>query len=120
MQPPSAPSHRCTAPSSPWSERGTIHPSLDLAIGDSVTTRVFDAAGEHPELETRITIGSASEGLRNNWAHQLATRINAEQAQLRAGQLGQDGRITPAFGQKPGPCKDRQPVDPGRNRARQG
>jgi chitin-binding protein len=88
-----------TAPPSPWIERGTIYPSLDLAVGDAVATRVFDSPGEHPERATRITIGSASEGLRNNWAHQLATRINAEQPQLQAGQPGQDGRIVPVYGQ---------------------
>lgn len=33
-----------------WTERGAISPSVDLAAGDSVATRVFDAAGEKPEL----------------------------------------------------------------------
>ena len=82
-----------------WTERGAIYPSTDLAAGDSVATRVFDAAGERPELQTTVQIGSATEGMRNNWAYQLATRINAEQALLRAGQLGQDGKITPVYGQ---------------------
>ena len=82
-----------------WTQRGAIYPSLDLAAGDSVATRVFDAAGEKPELQTVVRIGSASEGLRNNWAFQLATRINAEQPLLHAGQLGQDGKITPVYGQ---------------------
>ena len=84
---------------SEWSQRGAIYPSVDLGTGDSVATRVFDAAGEKPELQTTLRIGSASEGLRNNWAFQLATRINAEQPLLHAGQQGQDGRITPVYGQ---------------------
>ncbi len=82
-----------------WTERGAIYPSVDLAIGDSVATRVFDAAGEKPELQTTVRIGSASEGLRNNWAYNLATRVNAEQPLLRAGQTGTDGKITPVYGQ---------------------
>lgn len=86
-----------TAPE--WTQRGAIYPSVDLAAGDSVATRVFDAAGEKPELQTTLRIGSATEGLRNNWAHQLATRVNAEQPLLHAGQMGQDGNITPVYGQ---------------------
>lgn len=82
-----------------WSERGAIYPSVDLAAGDSVATRVFDAAGEKPELQTTVRIGSPTEGLRNNWAFNLATRINAEQALLHAGQTGADGSITPVYGQ---------------------
>ncbi len=82
-----------------WTQRGAIYPSVDLAPGDSVATRVFDAAGEKPELQTTVRIGSASEGLRNNWSFNLATRVNSEQPLLRAGQLGADGKITPVYGQ---------------------
>lgn len=82
-----------------WTQRGVIYPSVDLAVGDSVATRVFDAAGEKPELQTVLRIGSASEGLRNNWSYQLATRINAEQPLLHAGQQGANGTITPVYGQ---------------------
>ncbi|HEY0062660.1 MAG TPA: N-acetylglucosamine-binding protein GbpA [Telluria sp.] len=82
-----------------WSQRGVIYPSVDLAAGDSVATRVFDAAGEKPELQTVLQIASASEGLRNNWSYQLATRINAEQPLLQAGQQGTNGAITPVYGQ---------------------
>ncbi|QYF95947.1 N-acetylglucosamine-binding protein GbpA [Massilia sp. PAMC28688] len=86
-----------TAPE--WTQRGVIYPSVDLAAGDSVATRVFDANGEKRELQTTLHIGSATEGLRNNWAFKLATRVNAEQPLLRAGQLGQDGSIMPVYGQ---------------------
>jgi N-acetylglucosamine-binding protein A len=82
-----------------WTQRGTIYPSVDLAVGDSVNTRVFDAAGEKPELQTTVRIASASEGLRNNWSFQLASRINAEQPLLNAGQMGTNGAITPVYGQ---------------------
>lgn len=86
-----------TAPE--WTQRGAIYPSVDLSAGDSVATRVFDAAGEKPELQTTVRIGSATEGLRNNWAFNLATRLNAEQPLLRAGQPGADGKINPVYGQ---------------------
>jgi N-acetylglucosamine-binding protein A len=78
--------------------RGTINPSVDLQAGDKVMTRVFNANGEQNALRTVITIGNATEGLRNNWSYALATRINAEQASLRAGQLGSNGKISPVFG----------------------
>lgn len=82
-----------------WTQRGVIYPSVDLAAGDSVATRVFDASGEKRELQTLLRINSATEGLRNNWSHQLATRINAEQPLLRAGQQGANSVITPVYGQ---------------------
>lgn len=82
-----------------WSQAGTIFPSVDLNAGDSVASRVFDAAGERPELQTKLSIGSPTEGQRNNWAYQLASRINAEQPLLRAGQMDQAGAINPAYGQ---------------------
>jgi chitin-binding protein len=82
-----------------WTQRGVIYPSVDLTTGDSVVTRVFDAAGEKPELKTTVKIASATEGLRNNWSYQLASRINAEQPLLHAGQMGTDGAITPVYGQ---------------------
>ena len=86
-----------TAPE--WTQRGAIYPSVDLTVGDNVATRVFDASGERSELQTSVRIGSASEGLRNNWAYQLASRINAEQPLLHAGQMGADGKIMPVYGQ---------------------
>jgi len=82
-----------------WTQRGVIYPSVDLAAGDSVASRVFDASGERTDLQTTVQIGSPTEGLRNNWAYQLAARINAEQPLLHAGQLGSDGKITPVYGQ---------------------
>ncbi|NRR32699.1 N-acetylglucosamine-binding protein GbpA [Oxalobacteraceae bacterium] len=88
-----------TPPTPTWKQAGTIYPSVDLNPGDSVASRVFDASGELPQLATKVTIGSATEGQRNNWSYQLATRINAEQPQLRAGQLGANGKIEPAYGQ---------------------
>jgi chitin-binding protein len=84
-----------------WSQAGTIYPSLDLAIGDKAMTRVFDANGERPELQTVLTIANAEQGQKNNWPHALASKINAEQNQLRAGQQSADGQFSPVYGQNP-------------------
>ena len=82
-----------------WAAKGTIYPSVDLSAGDKVSTRVFGAAGELAQYKTQISIANANDGLRNNWAYNLASRINAEQTVLRAGQKAADGSISPAYGQ---------------------
>lgn len=88
-----------TPPVTTWNPKGTIYPSVDLAAGDKVATRVFDTKGERPEFQTRITIANATDGQRNTWPFLLASRINAEQSQLKAGQKAADGSISPAYGQ---------------------
>jgi len=90
-----------TPPPQTWTQKGTIFPSVDLKAGDSVATRVFDASGERDDLRTQLSITSDSEGQRNTWAFQLASRINAEQPLLRAGQMDQSGAIKPVYGQNP-------------------
>ena len=75
-------------------EPGRDHlPSTDPVAGDKAKTRVFDANGERTDLQTGATDhrSSAEQGQKNNWAHDLAARINAEQSQIRAGQQGSDG-----------------------------
>jgi len=84
-----------------WSQAGTIYPSTDLAVGDKAMTWVFDANGERPELQTVLTITSAEQGQKNNWAHALASKINAEQSQIRAGQPAADGQFNPVYGMNP-------------------
>lgn len=84
-----------------WSQAGTIYPSIDLAVGDKAMTRVFDANGERPELQTVLTIATAEQGQKNSWAHALASKINAEQSQIRAGQQGADGQFNPVYGMNP-------------------
>jgi chitin-binding protein len=79
----------------------TIYPSIDLVAGDKARTRVFDANGERTDLQTELTIASAGQGQKNNWAHALASKINAEQSQIRAGQQGTDGQFNPVYGQNP-------------------
>jgi predicted carbohydrate-binding protein with CBM5 and CBM33 domain len=84
-----------------WSQAGTIYPSIDLTIGDKAVTRVFDAIGERHELQTVLTITSNEQGLKNNWTHALATKINAEQSQIRAGQQSANGEFNPIYGMNP-------------------
>lgn len=88
-----------TPPTYSWSAKGTIYPSVDLAVGDRASTRVFDAKGERPEFATKVTIGSAGDGAKTTWPYLLATRVNAEQTLLKAGQKAADGSIHPAYGQ---------------------
>lgn len=88
-----------TPPASAWAVRGSIYPSVDLQPGDKVATRVFDAKGERADLQTRLTIGNDADGQRNTWPYLLATRVNAQQSLLRAGQLAADGSISPVQGQ---------------------
>jgi len=85
-------------PAPTWEVKGTIHPTTDLASGDSVRTRVFDGQGERADLQTRLDISSEEEGKALNWSYHLAERINVEQVLLKAGQLGADGTITPVYG----------------------
>lgn len=69
-----------------WTEEiGTIRPSGDLHPGSVVKTRVFDAKGERPDLSTSIEINSTNEGLKDNWAQALASKINQQDGNLRAG-----------------------------------
>ncbi len=88
-----------TPPTYSWSAKGTIYPSVDLAVGDRASTRVFDAKGERTEFATKLTIGSAGDGAKTTWPYLLASRVNAEQSLLKAGQKAADGSINPAYGQ---------------------
>jgi chitin-binding protein len=100
-------------PQPEFTQRGTINPSVDLSIGDSVTTRVFDANGERTELNTRITINTAAEGPANAWSFKLATAINSQFQQsglLRAGQRGANGTISPVFGANPVFARTTSPI----------
>lgn len=78
--------------------RGAILPSTDLAIGDTVRTRVFDAQGERPDLATSFTIAGPQEKPAAVWSYRLAEAINQQQSQLRAGTLTAAGEIVPGLG----------------------
>ncbi|AYV24197.1 MULTISPECIES: N-acetylglucosamine-binding protein GbpA [Vibrio] len=81
-----------------WSQAGTINPTMDLKVGDSVFTRVFDSNGELPNLSTSITITSEQQGQANQWSHALATQINHEHTDIKAGQQDSNGNISPVYG----------------------
>lgn len=85
-------------PPQEWSDIGDINPSLDLSIGDQVKTRVFDANGELPSLQTVLSIDTTANGEKNVWPFLLAQKVNQEQTQLKAGIKDADNNITPAYG----------------------
>lgn len=81
----------------PWQAIGTISPTRDLSVGDSVRLRLFTAQGERPELETVLTIATAADGASNNWSLLLAQQLNAANFGVQAGELS-NGVITPVNG----------------------
>ncbi|MCL1145134.1 N-acetylglucosamine-binding protein GbpA [Shewanella marinintestina] len=83
-----------------WTQAGQINPTMDLNIGDSVYTRVFDQAGENSTYRTELTISDANMGQAKNWTHALASKVNQQQTQLQAGQFNQ-GKFTPVYGANP-------------------
>ncbi|MCL1138669.1 N-acetylglucosamine-binding protein GbpA [Shewanella pneumatophori] len=83
-----------------WSQGGQINPTLDLNVGDSVYTRVFDQAGENLAYRTELTINDANMGQAKNWTHALASKLNQEQTKLQAGQFT-EGKFTPVYGANP-------------------
>lgn len=84
---------------SPWSNTiGNIMPTIDLLPGSTVKSRVFDANGERPDLSSEIVINSAAQGEKSVWAHALASKINQEQDNLRAGRKNSSGEVVATYG----------------------
>ncbi|HHF3169197.1 TPA: N-acetylglucosamine-binding protein GbpA [Vibrio diabolicus] len=83
-----------------WTQGGQIIPTMDLNVGDSVYTRVFDQAGENIAYRTELEITDAVMGKAKNWSYALATKINQEQTKLQAGQYTED-KFTPVYGTNP-------------------
>ncbi len=83
-----------------WNPAGQIIPSMDLSIGDTVYTRVFDNDGENPAYRTELKIDSETLTKANQWSYALATKINQTQKQQRAGQLNGD-QFVPVYGTNP-------------------
>ncbi|TCM68019.1 putative carbohydrate-binding protein with CBM5 and CBM33 domain [Acinetobacter calcoaceticus] len=96
--PPPPPPTPPVAAASDWIEIGDITPIDDLKPKDQVKTRVFDANGENPKLQTVITIQSKQEGDRNLWPRLLAEAINAQHKTLIAGIKNSKGEIVPVQG----------------------
>ncbi|USD40086.1 N-acetylglucosamine-binding protein GbpA [Vibrio sp. SCSIO 43135] len=82
-----------------WENVGTIYATQDLNVGDTVYTRVFDNAGENVGYRTELTIDESNTDAKK-WSHNLATKINAEQSDIKAGQYN-EGEFTPAYGTNP-------------------
>tara|TARA_Y100001956_G_C4127284_1_gene190934 strand:- start:3129 stop:4763 length:1635 start_codon:yes stop_codon:yes gene_type:complete len=84
-----------------WNQGGQINPTMDLSVGDTVFTRVFDHSGENVSYSTELEISSEEQGKANQWAHALASKINHEQDLIRAGELKEDGSFVPTYGSNP-------------------
>ncbi|MBS3049724.1 N-acetylglucosamine-binding protein GbpA [Enterobacter mori] len=84
---------------SEWTTQvGNILPHMDLAAGDSVKLRVFTAAGERSDLSTELAITDAQSGKKEKWSHALATKVNTERKDLRAGSKDAEGNIVATYG----------------------
>ena len=84
---------------SPWSNIiGGILPTINLLPGSTVKSRVFDANGERPDLSSSIAINSTAQGEKSVWAYALASKINQDQDNLRAGRKGSTGDVTATYG----------------------
>ncbi|WP_095056479.1 N-acetylglucosamine-binding protein GbpA [Pseudomonas sp. Irchel s3f7] len=81
-----------------WSSVGSIAPSTTLLVGDKVKARAFSATGENPEYSVEISIDNAEGGVPQNWAFNLAEKINATHTLVRAGVRDESGNIEPVKG----------------------
>ncbi|WP_286036986.1 N-acetylglucosamine-binding protein GbpA [Microbulbifer variabilis] len=88
-------------PESEWNQGGTINPTQNLKVGDKVSTRVYSSSNEEPAYATVLEIATDEQGMANNWAHDLATKINQEQTSIRAGQFNGEDQFSPVFGSNP-------------------
>jgi len=87
-----------TPPAGNWIDIGDINPTEDLAVGDSVLVRFFDADGELFARQLEMQIETAEDGAANTWPKLLAEFIIAETSDIRAGIIDDAGEIVPAFG----------------------
>jgi predicted carbohydrate-binding protein with CBM5 and CBM33 domain len=88
-----------TIASSEWSKvlNGQIIGST-LKQGDKVSARFFDARGEITAMQTSLVIANAAQGEANQWAHDLAEKLNNTRSYLRAGIMDNKGSINPVYG----------------------
>ena len=104
------------APAPAWTQVGAINPIEDLAAGDSVKTRVFNASGEMTNLSASITIGSAADGNHDRWPYLLAQKVNSSMGESYQAGSDADGSIKPVNGKntifaKPGSGITRVEID---------
>lgn len=77
---------------------GDVFPSRDLASGDRVQLRFFNAAGEVPSPRVEMAIASTAEGVAAQWVQRLANQVNSTQNGIRMGVMNAQGVIEPAQG----------------------
>ncbi len=83
-----------------WTQGGQIIPTMNLKVGDSVYTRVFDQSGENVAYRTELAISNDALTQAKNWSYALASKVNQEQTKLQAGQYSED-KFTPVYGTNP-------------------
>ncbi|ELV8717373.1 N-acetylglucosamine-binding protein GbpA [Vibrio vulnificus] len=84
-----------------WQQGGQIIPTMNLNVGDTVFTRVFDLSGENPAYTTELAIDSDALTVANNWSHALAAKINQTQSEIAAGQVNEQNQFVPVYGTNP-------------------
>jgi chitin-binding protein len=70
----------------------------NLNVGDKVIARFFDANGEIASMATELTIASAQQGDANQWAYDLAQKINSAHHDVRVGVKDESGDVSPVHG----------------------
>ena len=70
----------------------------NLNVGDKVIARFFDANGEIASMATELTIASAQQGDANQWAYDLAQKINSAHHDVRTGVKDESGDVSPVHG----------------------
>ncbi|HDS9359391.1 TPA: N-acetylglucosamine-binding protein GbpA [Enterobacter chengduensis] len=70
----------------------------NLNAGDKVIARFFDANGEIASMATELTIASAQQGDANQWAYDLAQKINSAHSDVRVGVKDENGDVNPVHG----------------------
>ena len=70
----------------------------NLNVGDKVIARFFDANGEIASMATELTIASAQQGDANQWAYDLAQKINSAHHDVRVGVKDESGEVSPVHG----------------------
>ncbi|WP_372256320.1 N-acetylglucosamine-binding protein GbpA [Vibrio kanaloae] len=98
-------------PEREWVQKGQIIPTQNLNVGDEVYTRVFDSTGENLSYSTRLTISSEQQGVANNWAHDLAKKVNSETDNIRSGEFDGENAFKPIYGINPVYLKEGSGLD---------
>ena len=94
---PGTPDKPVTTPITTWKTIGAVQPE-PLAVGDTVKTRVFTAAGEQTERQTTLNIATAEQAQANNWPFLLAQKVAKANAGYLMGELNSQNEVVPNYG----------------------